>query len=255
MNTHYYKRYMKLIEHMKNNPPEEGEQHHIIPKCIGGSNDEDNIVLLGYRQHFIAHYMLAKAYPEHPKLWYAFNQMKRVCEGRSVLYEAARKYISWVIANDKERSLKISLAHKGKKLSYETRMKLSEGRMGEKNWRYNTNHTEETKRKMSENGIKGKSIYHHTKTGKNIYLSEDEEVPDGYEKGAGWLFGNKAKNRKYSMKWWHNPDTKEQVRLGHDETGPIGFVKGRLPLPKTECCGKMYDPGNFKKHRRMIHGE
>ena len=31
------------------------EQHHIIPKCLGGTDNTDNLVLLTAREHFIAH--------------------------------------------------------------------------------------------------------------------------------------------------------------------------------------------------------
>lgn len=34
------------------------ESHHIIPKHMGGTNDPDNLVLLTFREHILAHYML-----------------------------------------------------------------------------------------------------------------------------------------------------------------------------------------------------
>jgi hypothetical protein len=108
MNDHYHNRYLRLIEYRKNNPPVEGEKHHIIPRCIGGGNEPENIVLLGYREHFIAQYLLAKSYPEYSNLWYAFTMMKRVCEGKSVLYESARKYIIHLLKTDKKRIDKMS---------------------------------------------------------------------------------------------------------------------------------------------------
>ena len=36
------------------------EKHHIIPKSLGGSNDNDNIVALTAREHFICHLLLTK---------------------------------------------------------------------------------------------------------------------------------------------------------------------------------------------------
>jgi hypothetical protein len=36
------------------------EKHHIIPKSLGGSNDENNFVNLLPREHFIAHLLLTK---------------------------------------------------------------------------------------------------------------------------------------------------------------------------------------------------
>jgi len=38
------------------------EEHHIIPKSLGGSNDTDNLVLFTAREHFIAHLLLYNHY-------------------------------------------------------------------------------------------------------------------------------------------------------------------------------------------------
>lgn len=37
-----------------------GENHHIVPKSLGGSNSKSNIVRLSYRAHFICHRLLVK---------------------------------------------------------------------------------------------------------------------------------------------------------------------------------------------------
>jgi len=31
------------------------EKHHIIPKCLNGSNDEVNLVLLTAKEHYVCH--------------------------------------------------------------------------------------------------------------------------------------------------------------------------------------------------------
>lgn len=41
------------------------EHHHIIPRCLGGSNHPSNIAILTAREHYIAHLLLAKIYPDH----------------------------------------------------------------------------------------------------------------------------------------------------------------------------------------------
>jgi len=51
------------------------EKHHIIPKCIGGNNNSDNLVSLTYREHFICHWLLCKIYPDNYKLKAAFAKM------------------------------------------------------------------------------------------------------------------------------------------------------------------------------------
>jgi hypothetical protein len=53
------------------------ELHHIVPKCMGGSNEKENLVLLTYREHFIAHWLLTKIYPDNPKVHYGFLCMVR----------------------------------------------------------------------------------------------------------------------------------------------------------------------------------
>ena len=35
------------------------ERHHIVPKCMDGSNDEENLIDLFAREHFEAHRLLA----------------------------------------------------------------------------------------------------------------------------------------------------------------------------------------------------
>lgn len=48
------------------------EEHHIVPKCIGGSNEKSNLVKLTAREHFICHFLLVNIYPNETKLQYAF---------------------------------------------------------------------------------------------------------------------------------------------------------------------------------------
>ncbi len=35
-------------------------RHHILPKCMGGSNERSNLSILTYREHFLAHWLLSK---------------------------------------------------------------------------------------------------------------------------------------------------------------------------------------------------
>lgn len=77
-NLLYISRYNKFIQHFKTTKLlEDGyyEKHHILPKCLGGTDDVDNLVLLPARAHFIAHAFLYKAYPKERKLAHAFAMM------------------------------------------------------------------------------------------------------------------------------------------------------------------------------------
>ena len=82
----YLNRYNKLIEYAKQHPAVDyAETHHIIPKSLGGLDTADNLIKLPSRLHFIAHWMLWKAYDTN-ELAYAFwamaHQKKRGQEQR-----------------------------------------------------------------------------------------------------------------------------------------------------------------------------
>ena len=68
------------------------ESHHIVPKCLGGNNSKNNLVLFTAREHFIAHLILYKAYED--KMAYAFCYISK--KGKitnSKIYENAIKCI------------------------------------------------------------------------------------------------------------------------------------------------------------------
>lgn len=48
------------------------EQHHIVPRCMNGTNDEENLIDLYAREHYEAHRLLALENPENEKLVYAW---------------------------------------------------------------------------------------------------------------------------------------------------------------------------------------
>lgn len=39
------------------------ERHHVLPKCMGGNDADDNLVQLTAAEHFVAHQLLCKMYP------------------------------------------------------------------------------------------------------------------------------------------------------------------------------------------------
>ena len=44
------------------------ERHHIIPRSEGGPDNNDNIVVLTAREHYICHLLLAKIYNDYKML-------------------------------------------------------------------------------------------------------------------------------------------------------------------------------------------
>ena len=69
----YQKVYNALISKRKEFPLKKTkklytELHHIVPRCLGGTDNHENLVRLTAREHFVAHRLLAKMYPEQTGL-------------------------------------------------------------------------------------------------------------------------------------------------------------------------------------------
>lgn len=86
----YSLHYMSLIKRAKNRTLTcYKETHHIIPRCLGGTDDSENLVDLTPREHYIAHILLAKIHGG--VLWHAVNLMGRLKKYSNRQYEQARK--------------------------------------------------------------------------------------------------------------------------------------------------------------------
>lgn len=77
----YETEYKNLINTWKTKTEEELssytylEKHHIIPRCLGGTDDIDNIVKLSAASHLEAHILLLKLNPDNLDLVLAVNSM------------------------------------------------------------------------------------------------------------------------------------------------------------------------------------
>jgi hypothetical protein len=145
----YLKHYVVLIDRSVNRQLCcYSEKHHIIPKCLGGKNDNKNISVLTPEEHYVAHQFLVKIFPKNRKLIFAASKM---CQGRK-----GNKYYSWL------RKLH-SETMKTRIISEETRKKQSENNKGIKNNRYGKpsvmgmlgkQHSVETKQQISNSNKK-----------------------------------------------------------------------------------------------------
>jgi len=104
------------------------ERHHILPKCMKGTDDKDNLVLLTAKEHFICHKLLTFIYPENRDLATAFHYM--VFGGRLIN--------------------KVNLSSRDYQYAREIVSKLMSG---ENHPFYGKNHTLESRRKMSKSHI------------------------------------------------------------------------------------------------------
>lgn len=158
LNNKYNKWYYTIIKNAQNRTLDSSvyvEKHHIIPKCMGGLDDQTNIAILTAREHFVCHRILIKMVDnlyykrkmEHALGKFVQENNKQLRNLNSRQYEVARKAIS--------------TARKGRTHSIETRQKLSDSHKGKpsltKGRRGMFTHTTSAKEKIS-NAVKGKSF-------------------------------------------------------------------------------------------------
>ena len=138
------------------------EKHHIIPKCMGGTNDKENLVKLTARQHFIVHKLLVEAYPDNDKLFYAYwamcnkqgsAKMLRNYKISSREYERvkcifAKKMSSRQLSAEHKR--KIGEASKQRIHTVESKQKNREAHLGKPSPMLGKSHTVESKQKNRE---------------------------------------------------------------------------------------------------------
>ena len=87
------------------------ERHHIIPKCLKGTNDSFNIVLLTPEEHYLAHLLLVKIHPHNRSLLYAAKMMAG--QGNNKTYGWLKRRSS-ELGFTKEHRKNISVALKSK---------------------------------------------------------------------------------------------------------------------------------------------
>lgn len=80
----YTKHYGLLIERAKTREKPDAylERHHVTPKCMGGDDSPENLVLLTAEEHFVAHQLLVKMNPGVIALVLAVNIMSASPTGR-----------------------------------------------------------------------------------------------------------------------------------------------------------------------------
>ncbi len=89
----YKKIHDSIIDRAKNRKLEGYvETHHIIPKCMNGTNEPNNLVDLAAREHFLIHWLLHEMYPENSDLRYAFWSMCRNSNNQQRYKPSSRVY-------------------------------------------------------------------------------------------------------------------------------------------------------------------
>lgn len=130
----YVKIYNSLIDRAKNRILEGyQERHHIIPRCLGGLDDTSNIVGLTPEEHYTAHLLLVKIYPNEAKLVYAAWQMQY----HNSNCRMNNKTYGWI-----KRKLSVIVSERSKEMWKTNKDKIIKSMILERN-------TEEGKRRIS----------------------------------------------------------------------------------------------------------
>lgn len=108
------------------------ERHHIIPRCMNGTDTSDNLVELTAREHFLAHKLLCEIYPDNKGIRLAYWAM--------VTWKSKKNQRTYKISSREYESIRISVIDIIRE-TQKTRPRLP--------------HSADTKEKIS-NSLKGK---------------------------------------------------------------------------------------------------
>src|SRR3990167_5668512 len=103
------------------------ESHHVLPRCMGGNDEAENIVELTGEEHYIAHQLLCKMYPSHKGLIFAAVWMAKRASGNKAYGWLVRRRAAIMRGSKMSQTAidKSAAGHRGKQLSAEHRAKIS----------------------------------------------------------------------------------------------------------------------------------
>lgn len=108
-----YYDYIAYVKSLGNRHLSYSETHHIKPRCMGGDDSEDNLVVLTAREHFLAHYLLVKMNPDNHKLLFAFMGMGMGIKKNCNRYMNSRLYEKYRLKAVEVRSKKVMCVETG----------------------------------------------------------------------------------------------------------------------------------------------
>lgn len=246
----YSKVYNNIIEHGKTRGCDKKklkgyyEAHHIIPKCMGGVDSKDNLVLLTAKEHFICHLLLEKIYPNEKGLALAAY---RLIYGNEEFRKEMR-VTSKTISDVKQRAIE-SIRKYGKERKHGENERKIISKKAKERWKFfadsgriedvKKNISESTKKSMMNPEIiektrinKDSKWYTNIITNESMHWYQGMEVPDPNI----WRIGRpkmsdetkeKIKKTQENIGYYYNDDLKENRRFNEEEPIPDGWIKGR----------------------------
>lgn len=113
------------------------ERHHVVPRCVGGTDSADNLVKLTAKEHFLAHLLLRKIHPDVQGLVYAVWMMssKKGVRLNSRAFAKLREQViemqrAKTISDEHKESLRLHAT--GRTKTQETKGKIGSSNSGKK---------------------------------------------------------------------------------------------------------------------------
>jgi Mn-dependent DtxR family transcriptional regulator len=164
------------------------ERHHIVPRCMDGGDEEENLIDLFAREHYIAHKLLAEENPDNEKLVYAWGMMAFAKSENQNRYE---------LSSEEYEKIKISLSDVRKeKYSGEQNPMYGVRRYGPDNPNYGNYWSEEQKQRASQ--IK-QNISQETREKMSRSMKDRMKDP----------------KNQYMLGKHHTEESKEKMRIAH----------------------------------------
>ena len=191
----YVRVYARLIERAQTRDTlvVYAETHHILPRCLGGTNERSNLVQLTAEEHYLAHQLLVRMHPGNGKLIWAAIAMT---EGGRSTGRRGNKLYGWLRREFAERQ-------RGRKLSEETKSKIGESsrerNQGERHPMHGRSHTAESRQQMSENR-RGRPSPHAGKALSDIHKARLSASQIAYQQVNGNVFAGRSHSEESRAK-------------------------------------------------------
>lgn len=249
-NPHYLNRYIKFIEYCKNstNKNKSYEKHHICPSSLFPEykklkDNPWNMIKLTPRQHYIAHWILAKTF--NGKMWYALFMMSMGNKNSFMDRDYLISSKQYEYCKDKLKGIKRSEEHKKLLAESKKNHTVYKDQDGNKFWLHKDDplieekglvgHTKGSSRKGVNKGI---VTCINLKTNEKIKVSKKEFDNNDHYVGVNHNKADWSKGRK----WMKSPSGKYKVikqnevehylKLGYIfdnvHKGKIGESKGTI---------------------------
>lgn len=227
------------------------ERHHVIPRCVGGTDAKENLVDLTAREHFIIHKLLCEIYPDNKKLhdavWCMIHLVNKHHERGYVVSNREYEYFKLLkskntsirlsnVPKTKEHRQNISIAMTGHTVTNETKEKLRQANLGKTYIR-----TAEYRKKISD-AHKGKKFTEEHKM--NLSKSHKGKIPWNKGKKLSPLSDNHKNKISNSLKGRIVSDeTRNKISSIHK--GKVTSEETKEKIRQTKLRNKLL--GNYKK--------